>query len=161
MILRVRAGQNYGFPSCDWDIPSACAGFAKPLQLFAPDSDPFGLVIAGSRLYINEYGGHANAKIVWMPLTGGRLHTVAVDFNGYTVGFGEHDGRALRRPDDRTRSTASPRSRERRQAAGDCAATTAPSLPSPAPRSTSTRTVVNVGSAAPCRRAPAAVSARR
>jgi glucose/arabinose dehydrogenase len=93
MILRVRAGQNYGFPSCDWDVPSACTGFAKPLQLFAPHSDPFGLVIAGSRLYIDEYGGHANAKIVWMPLTGGRLHTVADDFNGYTVGFGEHDGR--------------------------------------------------------------------
>jgi glucose/arabinose dehydrogenase len=93
MILRVRAGQNYGFPTCDWDIPSACAGFATPLRLLAPHTDPFGLVLAGSRLYFNEYGGHLNAKVVWMPRSGGRLHTVATGFHGYTVGFGEHQGR--------------------------------------------------------------------
>jgi hypothetical protein len=93
MILRVSAGQNYGFPTCDWDIPSACAGFATPLRLLAPHTDPFGLVLAGSRLYFNEYGGHLNAKVVWMPRSGGRLHTVATGFHGYTVGFGEHRGR--------------------------------------------------------------------
>jgi hypothetical protein len=28
-----------------------------------------------------------------MPTSGGRVHTVATGFNGYTVGFGEHAGR--------------------------------------------------------------------
>jgi glucose/arabinose dehydrogenase len=93
LILRVRPGQNYGFPSCDWDVPSACASFAKPLRLLAPHTDAFGLAIMGNRLYFNEYGGHLDAKIAWMPLSGGRIHTVAVGFNGYTVGFGAHHGR--------------------------------------------------------------------
>ena len=93
MILRVHAGQNYGFPSCDWYIPSACTGFAKPLKLLAPHTDAFGLVILGRRLYFNEYGGHLDAKIAWMPTAGGKVHTVATGFNGYTVGFGEHHGR--------------------------------------------------------------------
>ena len=93
LILRVRGGQNYGFPSCDWFIESACAGFATPFKLLAPHTDAFGLVIAGKRLYFNEYGGHLDAKIAWMPTSGGKVHTVATGFRGYTVGFGGHAGR--------------------------------------------------------------------
>ena len=50
-------------------------------------------MIAGKRLYFNEYGGHLDAKIAWMPTSGGKVHTVATGFRGYTVGFGGHAGR--------------------------------------------------------------------
>jgi glucose/arabinose dehydrogenase len=93
MILRVTSGQNYGFPTCDWSVPAACATFAKPLQLLAPHTDPMGLVVAGNRLYFNEFSSRNPPQVVWMPRSGGTIHKLATGFSDAIVGLGEHGGR--------------------------------------------------------------------
>jgi hypothetical protein len=93
MILRVRAGQNYGFPSCYWSTPAACASFTKPLQLLAPHTDPMGLVIVGKRLYFNEFGVRNGPEVVWIPSSGGAIHKLATGFSQTIVALGEHGGR--------------------------------------------------------------------
>ncbi|MBV8943240.1 MAG: hypothetical protein JO240_16060, partial [Solirubrobacterales bacterium] len=55
-VLRVRKGQNYGFPACNWIVTSKCAKFATPFKFLAPHTDPGGLGIIGKRLYLSEFG---------------------------------------------------------------------------------------------------------
>lgn len=93
MLLHVRAGQNYGFPNCDWSTPSACANFAHPFRLLAPHTDPMGVAMLGKRVYFNEYGGREGAKVVWIAQSGGTIHKAAVGFGGLIVGLGQHGGR--------------------------------------------------------------------
>jgi len=86
-LLRVRQGQNYGFPACNWVTRRKCKGFARPFKFLAPHTDPGGLGIIGKRLYMTEFGfapGHP-AQVVWMPLRGGRAKT-------FVTGFSAGDG---------------------------------------------------------------------
>ena len=71
-ILRVRAGQNYGFPSCNWIVTSQCTKFATPFKFLAPHTDPGGLGIIGNQLYLSEFGFAGTAKVQSM-LGQGRL----------------------------------------------------------------------------------------
>ena len=67
-MLRVKQGQNYGFPKCNWVKASACASFATPFKMFAPHSDVMGLGIIGKRLYMSEFGGSTAPRVVSMPV---------------------------------------------------------------------------------------------
>lgn len=72
-LLRVHAGQNYGFPKCNRTDVGTCAGYAKPLKTFAAHTDVGGVVIAGNRLYLSEFGYDApvhDAEVVSLPLSG-------------------------------------------------------------------------------------------
>ncbi len=72
-LLRVRNGQNYGFPNCNWTKPSACRGFAKPFKMFAPHTDVGGVAIIGNTLYLSEFGFDAPlrpAAVVSLPISG-------------------------------------------------------------------------------------------
>jgi glucose/arabinose dehydrogenase len=91
-VLRVRKGDNYGFPKCNWVSKKACKHFSKPLQFFAPHADVGGLGILGNRLYISEFGFVRAPRVVSMPLTGGRPTPFATHFAGAIVGLGVHDG---------------------------------------------------------------------
>jgi glucose/arabinose dehydrogenase len=91
-ILRVQPGQNYGFPSCNWTVLSACSTNARPVRFFAPHSDAMGLAIRGTRLYISEFGGSTVPQVVWMPLTGGDVTPFLTGFVAPIVGLGTHDG---------------------------------------------------------------------
>jgi glucose/arabinose dehydrogenase len=94
-VLKVRQGQNYGFPQCNWIKPKACAGFAKPFKMFAPHTDVMGLAIIGKRLYMSEFvgGGHGTGAVVSMPLSGkGTPKTLLHGFSAPVVGLGAHDG---------------------------------------------------------------------
>ncbi len=84
-VLRVKPGQNYGFPTCTWKKPTAkaCKGDTKPFQVFAPHDDPMGLAIVGKRLYISEFGAATPAQVVSIPLTGGKPR---VELNGFGKG---------------------------------------------------------------------------
>ena len=81
-ILRVRAGQNYGFPSCNWIDAAKCSKFATPFKFLPPHTDPGGLGIIGKRLYVSEFGFAGTAKVQSMPLTGGGLTTLLTGFKG-------------------------------------------------------------------------------
>ncbi len=80
-LLRVQAGQNYGFPKCNWTVAGPCAGYAKPLKTFAPHTDLGGVVIVGGKLYLSEFGFAAPlrpAGIVALPLSGNGTPTTIV-----------------------------------------------------------------------------------
>ena len=92
-ILRVRAGQNYGFPNCNWIVVSKCAKYATPFKFLAPHTDPGGLGIIGKRLYFDEFGFARTAKVVSMPLVGGAVKTLLTGFKGEEfIGLGTNAG---------------------------------------------------------------------
>ncbi len=92
-ILRVRRGQNYGFPKCNWVVVSRCAKFATPFKFLAPHTDPGGLGIIGNRLYLSEFGFVRTAKVESMPLRGGALKTLLTGFKGeQLIGLGTNGG---------------------------------------------------------------------
>jgi glucose/arabinose dehydrogenase len=95
-VLRVRQGDNYGFPKCNWTKGSPCTGYTKPFQTFAPHTDIMGMAIIGKKLYVTRFVG-SNGKtgeVLSMPLTGGKLTPVVTGFVAPTVGLGT-DGHSL------------------------------------------------------------------
>lgn len=92
-LLRVRAGQNYGFPTCNWVVTTKCTKFATPYKLLNPHTDPGGLGIIGKRLYMSEFGFGSTAKVQWTPLSGGPLTTLLTGFKGESfIGLGTSNG---------------------------------------------------------------------
>jgi hypothetical protein len=92
-ILRVRAGQNYGFPSCSWVVTANCTKFATPFKFLAPHTDPGGLGIIGNQLYLSEFGFAGTAKVQSMPVKGGSLKTLLTGFKGEAfIGLGTNGG---------------------------------------------------------------------
>ncbi len=95
-VLRVRQGDNYGFPSCNWIVVAKCKGFARPFQRFGPHTDIMGLAIIGRRLYMTSFLGTAGkgpgGEVLSMPLGGGPAKVVVKGFVAPTVGLGVHGG---------------------------------------------------------------------
>jgi glucose/arabinose dehydrogenase len=94
-LLKVRAGQKYGFPKCNWTVKSKCKAFAKPYKFFSPHFDPMGLAIIGSKLYITSFTGHKGAgqgEVFSMPLKGGAVTPFLTGFVAPIVGLGENAG---------------------------------------------------------------------
>jgi len=93
-LLRVRNGQNYGFPSCNWVVVKACTKYATPFKLLAPHTDPGGLGIIGKRLYMSEFGFALTAKVVSTPVSGGgALKTLLTGFKHEAfIGLGTNGG---------------------------------------------------------------------
>ena len=87
-VLRIAPGQNYGFPSCNRTAASPCSGDHHPFRTFSAHTDPMGLAVIGSRLYIAEFGGEQAAKVVSMPVSGGRATPVLTGFSAPIVGLG-------------------------------------------------------------------------
>jgi len=75
-VLHVKAGDNYGFPKCNWTKGSKCAGFTKPFKQFAPHTDVGGITAVGKTLYIGEFGFDQPAhkpQVVTMSVNGGKV----------------------------------------------------------------------------------------
>jgi glucose/arabinose dehydrogenase len=93
-VLRVKQGDNYGFPACTQIVPSKCAGFTKPFQQFGPHMDIMGMAIIGKRLYMTSFlgagGKGPGGEVLSMPLTGGTAKPVVKGFVAPTVGLGVH-----------------------------------------------------------------------
>lgn len=93
-VLRVKQGDNYGFPACTQIVPSKCAGFTKPFQQFGPHTDIMGMAIIGKRLYMTSFlgagGKGPGGEVLSMPLTGGTAKPVVKGFVAPTVGLGVH-----------------------------------------------------------------------
>lgn len=93
-VLRVKPGQNYGFPRCHWPRARHCQGKARPFQTFAAHDDPMGLAIVGRRLFISEFGAGTKARVISIPLRGGRSRVELTGFgrSSNIVGLGAHHG---------------------------------------------------------------------
>jgi glucose/arabinose dehydrogenase len=93
-VVRVRPGQDYGFPRCNWTNASKCKGFAKPFKLFSPHTNVMGMGIIGSRLYMSEFGGSTKnpPRVVSMPLSGGAVTPLLTGFVAPVVGLGVNAG---------------------------------------------------------------------
>jgi glucose/arabinose dehydrogenase len=86
-LLRVKKGDNYGFPHCNQVKKTACKGFAKPYKFFSPHTDVMGLAIIGKTLFMSEFGGNNPGKVVSMPLAGGKVKTAVSGFVAPVVGL--------------------------------------------------------------------------
>jgi glucose/arabinose dehydrogenase len=96
-ILRVKQGDDYGFPKCNFTSKKACKGFSKPFKLLPPHTDIMGMAIIGKRLYMTSFTGTTGrgaGEVLSMPLKGGKLKPVVTGFVAPTVGLGT-DGRSL------------------------------------------------------------------
>jgi glucose/arabinose dehydrogenase len=95
-LLRVKQGDNYGFPSCNWTVAKRCKGFAKPFQKFGPHTDLMGVGIIGQRLYVTSFLGAKGAgpggEVFSLPLSGGPLKPVVKGFVAPVVGLGVRGG---------------------------------------------------------------------
>ncbi len=95
-VLRVKQGDDYGFPGCNQLVASNCTGFTKPFQQFKPHTDIMGLAIIGDRLYMTSFmgvgGKGPGGQVLSMPLSGGTAKTVVKGFVAPTVGLGVHGG---------------------------------------------------------------------
>jgi hypothetical protein len=91
-VLRVKQGDDYGFPSCNWTALVACPRFTKPFARLAPHTDDMGLGILGGRLYISEFGALSPPQVVSMPLRGGPVKPLLTGFRAPIVGLGIHSG---------------------------------------------------------------------
>ena len=97
-LLRVKPGDKYGFPSCNWIVASNCKNFAKPFKQFGPHTDLMGLAIIGQRLYVTSFlgttGKGPGGEVLSMPISGGGLKPVVKGFVAPVVGLGAR-GRSL------------------------------------------------------------------
>lgn len=94
-LLRVKRGQDYGFPKCNWTKAAACQGYAKPFRMFAPHTDIGGLALVGSHLYVLEFGFTKQhpAMVVSLSSTGkGTPKTLLKGFVAPIVGLGANGG---------------------------------------------------------------------
>lgn len=93
-VLHVGAGDNYGFPTCNWTAATACAGFTKPFRAFPAHTDVMGLGIDGSTLYMSEFSAAADGTglVQALPITGvGQPTTLLQNFSAPVVGLTVHD----------------------------------------------------------------------
>jgi glucose/arabinose dehydrogenase len=95
-ILRVKAGQNYGFPKCNHTSATACKGYAKPFRSFGPHTDLMGIGLHASRLYLSSFLGRKGkgpgGEVFSLSLEGGSLKPLITGFVAPTVGLGIHRG---------------------------------------------------------------------
>lgn len=93
-LLRVRQGDNYGFPHCTWTHVKQCKGYAKPFKMFSPHTDVMGVGIIGKRLYLSEFLGNGGKSglVVSLPMSGGTPKTLVTGFVAPVVGLGVHAG---------------------------------------------------------------------
>ncbi len=94
-VVRIRPGQNYGFPGCNWLLSTPCRGYTRPFRFLRSHASPMGLAIIGHRLYTALFNGldpSVGAAVASMPVSGGALRTVVTWFPAPIVGLGAHAG---------------------------------------------------------------------
>jgi glucose/arabinose dehydrogenase len=88
-VVRVRPGEDFGFPECNWVVAQRCSDFAKPFKLLAPHASPMGLAISGGRLYLALYGGLGHGpEVASMRIGGGAIRPVLTGFTQPIVALG-------------------------------------------------------------------------
>jgi glucose/arabinose dehydrogenase len=91
-VLKVKKGDNFGFPTCNQTVASKCTAFAKPFKKFGPHTDIMGMAIIGKTLYMTSFLGQngKGGEILAMPLKGGPVKVVTELAGGIpNVGLGQ------------------------------------------------------------------------
>jgi glucose/arabinose dehydrogenase len=123
LLLKVKSGDNFGFPTCDWTqtttghgkhkkttVSKKCKPYTAPLTWLAPHTDPGGIGIIRQTMYFSEFGfvgasGGLPPAVASLPVSGKgtpkRLVTGAVPIIGLkvhsgSVYFGDLAGRVYR-----------------------------------------------------------------
>lgn len=94
-LLKVKQGQDYGFPHCNHTKGSPCSGYAKPFESFAPHTDIMGLAVEGRTLYMGSYfgaGARGGGALYSTPVTGGPVKRVVTGFPLATDALAAHGG---------------------------------------------------------------------
>jgi glucose/arabinose dehydrogenase len=94
-LLKVKRGQDYGFPLCNHTKGSPCTAYAKPFKSFAPHTDIMGVAIVGGTLYLGSYlgaGGSGAGALYSTPVAGGPVKPVVTGFPLATDALAAHDG---------------------------------------------------------------------
>jgi glucose/arabinose dehydrogenase len=88
-IVRARAGQDYGFPACNWSKPAACARYAKPLVLLPAHASPMGIGAIGDTLYVALFGGTGHGpEVASISAAGGAVKPFLTGFTAPPVALG-------------------------------------------------------------------------
>ncbi len=92
-LLRIKPGQAYGFPKCNWVTTKPCRGYAKPARFFTPHTDPMGIGITGGRIYVvTGFAGTTHTVISIAENGKGSAKTVLTDVAAPLVALGIHGG---------------------------------------------------------------------
>lgn len=93
-ILRVKAGQDYGFPRCNQTKPGRCSGYAKPFRRFRAHTDLMGIGLHDRHLFLTSFvgtnGKGPGGEVVSLSLHGRHLKPLLTGFVAPTVGLGIH-----------------------------------------------------------------------
>jgi glucose/arabinose dehydrogenase len=94
-VLKVSAGQDYGFPDCIGTTATTCPAAPSPFATFSPHTDIMGLAIIGKTLYMSSFAGlnptqNSAGEVLSMPLSGGKPTPVLTGFAGPVVGLAAH-----------------------------------------------------------------------
>jgi glucose/arabinose dehydrogenase len=110
LLLKVSAGDNFGFPTCDWTVTSSgkgkgkkptaskkCKPFTKPLTWLAPHTDPGGIGVIGQTMYFSEFGftapkGGPAPAVASLPLSGKGTPKQLVTETEPIIGLKAHSG---------------------------------------------------------------------
>ena len=91
-VLRVKQGDDFGFPKCNFTKGSPCKSFAKPFKLFTPHTSIMGMAVIGTRLYMTSFMGPGGkgpgGEVLSMPVKGGAVKPLVTGFVAPTVGLG-------------------------------------------------------------------------
>jgi len=93
-ILRIKPGQNYGFPKCNQIKVKPCKGKAKPFRIVGPHTDLMGIGLRSHHLYLTSFLGRKGkgpgGEVFSMSAKGGPLKPLIKGFVAPTVGLGIH-----------------------------------------------------------------------
>jgi glucose/arabinose dehydrogenase len=92
-LLEVKAGANFGFPTCPAQ-PAKCAKFTKPFAQFPAHASPMGLAALGGKVYVALFGGtDKGPEVVALPASGGtKFIPLLTGFVAPVVALGVHGG---------------------------------------------------------------------
>ena len=94
-LLKVKQGQDYGFPHCSHTKGSPCTGFAEPFESFAPHTDIMGVAVDSGTLYLGSYlgaGARGGGALYSTPVAGGPVKRVVTGFPLATDALAIHGG---------------------------------------------------------------------
>jgi hypothetical protein len=91
-LVRIKSGQAYGFPNCNWATTKPCKGYAKPVRFFSPHTDPMGIAISGKTVYLVTGFASSTHSVLAFGVNGGKAKTVVTSSAAPLVGLGIHGG---------------------------------------------------------------------
>lgn len=123
LLLKVKSGDNFGFPTCDWTqtttgngkgkkttVSKKCKPYTAPLTWLAPHTDPGGIGIIGQTMYFSEFGfvgasAGLPPAVASLPVSGkgtpkrlviGSVPIIGLKVHSGSIYFGDLAGRVYR-----------------------------------------------------------------